>query len=401
MKILNIQLKIFVLISIQVLFGCRENGSDLDIQRELQLRGWNAHHEIELIPSRNNPTPPSVERRTQSSRSDADEFKMTRELPDITRRLLNSLSTCWLQAGVKELEFDYYHDQGQALPLSAEYMMASSLSQRYVRMIEGEPTRYADLQGGGDMNEVRLLTKAFGIIPERSWRYEEYDWSLLSKVLNPIAGRFRETYKDHLRRQIDPQPVLDQAINKLDETLQSYGFDMPKTFVFKGEITTSKDFGSTYFVEDPWEYVLYIPDVASTQDATQETMGTKQDLFRTSWKSIQSGIRYEIDRGQSVLMSVWWPSNVLVDKDGVLRLKRDHYSAKAPGHVLNITGYKLDENGAIERIKFENTWGDTSGHAGFYTISWRDLTFIFDTISVREGYSLAKRLKLDGQIIKD
>ena len=186
------------------------------------------------------------------------EFNMTRELPDVTRRLTNWLGTCWLEAGIKEMELSYYNDTSGALPLSVEFMLMTALRNRYYRMVQGEYVREADLQAGGELNEVRSLTAKNGVIPETSWGHRPADWARLSKILNPLAGKYREQFRDHERRGTSTSAVLDRASETLDQTLRQFDLKAPERITVNGKSTTPMRFASDSFRGDPAAYILYI-----------------------------------------------------------------------------------------------------------------------------------------------
>ena len=192
--------------------------------------------------------------RTDNSRSHLPEFVMTRELPDVSRRLTNWLNTCWLQAGIKELEISYYRVRRQGKPLSVEHMMMNSLRDRLLRIIEGAPLRTTEFEAGGEMNEARRLAREYGVIPETTWSQAAKPWGDMAKNLKPHSMRLREKY----RRRIDVnQPVDDirqEAEDLFSQTLSEHDVHVPKWFMDGSEKLSPQSFAKTFVSENDQDH---------------------------------------------------------------------------------------------------------------------------------------------------
>ena len=70
-------------------------------------------------------------------------------------------------------------------------------------------------------------------------------------------------------------------------------------------------------------------------------------------------------------------------------------------HVVNISGYHLDDSGHIDRVKIENTWGRYEGAEGYYSISWQDLKKIYVGVSIPDGFAYAEANGMRGDQIID
>ena len=61
------------------------------------------------------------------------------------------------------------------------------------------------------------------------------------------------------------------------------------------------------------------------------------------------------------------------------------YWFSAMNHAMVITGVNLDENGAPTRWKIENSWGNESGHKGYYVCSdtWFD-QYVYQAVVTKD-----------------
>lgn len=337
--------------------------------------------------------------RSRNSHSDLPEFKMTKELPDVSRRLTNWLNTCWLQAGIKELEFAHYKATGTGLALSAEHMMMSAMHERYFRIIQGAKVKSAELESGGEMNEVRQLALKYGVMPERTWSQPAKKWGEMAVQLNQVATHYRENFKQDNRRGRDTKPLLAEAEKDFQAVLASYNVHQPEWFMNQGKKTTSLEFARTFIKDAPEDYVLFLAKPQYPTKPTKDSIPTAQNGFLTSWENIETAIINEISQKRSVLLSIYWSETGIQIKNGIMSVTKKPLTGELEGHVVNIVGFRSNDKGRIERIKIENTWGRYEGSAGFYSIAWDDLKEMYMGISIPDGFHYVDSNGMHGEKI--
>jgi hypothetical protein len=326
---------------------------------------------------------------------------MTKELPDVTRRLTNMLNTCWLQAGIKELEFAQYKATGNGIALSAEHMMMAALHERFFRIIQGAKIRSAELESGGEMNEVRQLARIYGVMPEKTWSQPANNWDEIAKKLNSIGAFYRQKFSDHNKRGRDTKPLIAEAEKEYQLVLASFNVHQPKWFMAGGEKTTPLEFARKFAIEVPEDYIILLPKPQYPQKPTKDYLETVQDGFLTSWENIENSIVYEISKKRSVLLSIHWSDKGIKLTNGIMRVVEKPLSGRLEGHVVNIVGYHLNEQGRLDRLKIENTWGRYTGSSGFYSVSWDDLKEMFIGISIPDGFNFVKSQQMRGEKVLD
>lgn len=337
-----------------------------------------------------------------ASSSFSDEFSMTNELPDITRRLTNYLGTCWLQAGVKELEFSHFRSVGQPRAMSAEHVLQLTTHDRFMRIVEGAYVRKADIESGGELNETRLLVDQGGLIPESTWGQPAQDWRAIASQLNPIAADLRDDYRKAVANGDSTRPVILASEAEFSKIMRRHKVHTPTWFKSRGKKTTPLALARKVAPEDPREFVFVVADeLHPGRTPTKQDLLTNQDSFLTDWNTIEKIIIDQIDSKRSVLTAVFWNDRVIkISDDGFLSIPRDNISLNVEGHVVNLVGYHLDRDGQIDRIKIENSWGRYEGRQGFYVADWNDFKKIFDGISVPDGYRYFERNRFRGTPIK-
>jgi hypothetical protein len=337
--------------------------------------------------------------RSRNSRSDHPAFAMTRELPDVTRRLTNELNTCWLQAGLKELEMAHYDQTGEAIPLSEEFTMMSALHDRFLRIIQGSRITSVNLESGGEMNEVRRLAVSYGLMPDKTWRQSRKDWGVISKQLNQLAAEHRKTFRDAVDAGHSPDRVVEDAEAHFAELLKDHDVHPPAWFKYNGARTTPAEFARSFATENYRDYAMFIARAHYPTKPDKAKLFTDQDSFRTSWENIAGAIADQIDDGRSVLLTIIWSDRIIAINDGVMTVDGNADHRDNTAHVVNISGYHTDESGRIDRIKIENTWGRYEGSSGYYVISWRDLKKIFVGVSIPDGFAYADAKGMNGDRI--
>jgi bleomycin hydrolase len=82
------------------------------------------------------------------------------------------------------------------------------------------------------------------------------------------------------------------------------------------------------------------------------------------------------------------------------KAERLDYRESAMGHAMVLTGVNLDENGAPDRWKIENSWGDDKGKKGYYICSdsWFD-NFVYQAV-INKKYLEDKKEILSGKPIE-
>jgi hypothetical protein len=340
-------------------------------------------------------------KRSENSKSHLPEFRMTKELPDVSRRLTNWLNTCWLQAGIKELEFAHYKKTGKGLALSAEHMMMSSLHERFYRIIQGAKVISAELESGGEMNEVRQLARRYGVMPEKTWSQPANKWGQMAIELNEIALQYRQKFKEHNIQGKDTKPLLASAESHFKSLLKTYNVHQPTWFMSDGKKTSPLEFAKMFAPEDPEAYVIFLAKPHYPSKPTKEHLQTVQNGFLTSWENIEKAIVNEISSGRSVLLSVNWSDSGIRIKNGIMTVIQKPLVGHLDGHVVNIVGYRLDSKSRIERLKIENTWGRYEGSSGFYSVSWDDLKEMYVGISIPDGFNFATSLDMRGEKVLD
>lgn len=343
----------------------------------------------------------SLDASSSSPEGERPEFQMTRELPDITRRLTNELNTCWLQAGIKELEMAHYRVTGEALELSEEFTMMSALHDRFLRIIQGSSIKAVELQGGGEMNEVRRLAAGYGLMPDRTWGQAAKAWGEMAKELNPVAAEHRKEFQAAVKAGQSPDGVLEDAESHFAGLLDSYQVHVPTWFRAGGKKTNPIDFAAGFASENYRDYAMYVARAHHPGRLTKRELFTDQDSFRTSWNNIADTIVSQIDGGRSVLLTVIWSSRVIDIEDGVMHVSGQPDRPDDIAHVVNITGYHLDKAGNLDRLKIENSWGRYEGSSGFYAVSWQELKDIFVGVSIPDGFAWADSRDLRGDKIID
>lgn len=339
--------------------------------------------------------------RSRNSQNNLPEFKMTSELPDVTRRLTNILNTCWLQAGVKELEFAQYKKSGNSIALSTEYMMMSALHERFFRIIQGAKIRSAELEAGGEMNEVRQLILRYGIMPEKTWSQPAKDWGEMARKLNAIGAEYRQRFREYNKNGKDTKPLTAAAEQDFQAMLKSYNVHQPTWFMHNGKKTTPREFAKYFANEYPEDYVMFLARSQFPEKPTKEFLQTVQNGFLTSWENIEKSIIYEITQKRSVLLSIHWSNKGIKTTDGIMRVIEKPLTGDLVGHVVNIVGYHLNKQGRIDRVKIENTWGRYEGSSGFYSVSWDDLKTMYVAISIPDGFNFANAQKMNGEKLVD
>jgi hypothetical protein len=341
--------------------------------------------------------------RSENSRSDLPEFVMTRELPDVSRRLTNWLNTCWLQAGVKELEVSYYRVMSDGKAMSVEHMLMNSLHDRLFRIVEGAPVRRAELESGGEMNEVRRLAKEYGVVPEATWSQAAKPWGDMAKDLNPQAARLRAKYQ---RRVESGQPIDDvhkEAEAVFAQILDEHDVHVPNWFMHGETKVTPQSFAKTFLTENDQDYILMLAKSQYPYKPTKKDLLTIQDGYLTTWSNIETAIIDQINQDRSVLLSIYWSHHGIHIKKGVITVDKEKLDPpdKLEGHVVNIVGYHLNDSRQLDRIKIENTWGRYEGSAGFYSIAWKDLKTIYMAITIPDGFAYVRANEMNGDIVAD
>lgn len=339
--------------------------------------------------------------RSRNSRSDLPEFKMTKELPDVTRRLTNMLNTCWLQAGIKELEFAQYKTTGKGVALSAEHMMMSALHERFFRIIQGAKINSAELESGGEMNEVRQLARRYGVIPEKTWSQSAKQWGEMAKKLNTIGADYRKEFIAHNRSGKDTKPLIAAAEKEFEAILDEFDVHQPAWFLDDGKKTTPLEFAKKFAKEDPEDYILLLAKQHHPTKPTKKSLLTVQNGFLTSWENIESSIIHEIEQKRSVLLSVLWSDKGIKISNGILRVIEKPLTGHLDGHVVNIVGYHLNDQGRIDRLKIENSWGRYEGSSGFYSVSWDDLKAMYIGITIPNGFNFIQTRQMRGEKVLD
>jgi hypothetical protein len=326
---------------------------------------------------------------------------MTKELPDVTRRLTNWFNTCWLQAGVKELEFAHFKATGEGKALSAEHMMLAALEDRYLKMINGAAVMTSDLESGGELNEVRQLALKYGIVPESTWSQAiRRDWSTISKDAKQLATLHRSRLR---RDSTNRQQILQKAQEDFQQLLEGYGLRKPSWFLLNGERITPRDFAKQLIQPSPPDnHVLFIATPVHGEGVRKQDLPTVQDGFVTSWKNIQAAILHEISQERSVLLSLFWSESAIKITNGIMRvIVKPLPEDKLVGHVVNIVGYRTDAQGRIEQLKLENSWGRYEGASGYYSVSWDDLKEMYQAINVPDGFNFATQRGMQGTKMLD
>jgi hypothetical protein len=331
----------------------------------------------------------------------ADSFVMTKELPDVTRRLTNWLNTCWLQAGLKELEYDYFATFDKPTSLSVEYMTYASIEERFFRVVYGATLNGADLEAGGEMNEVRRLSMDFGVVTESDWNQKQIDWVSLRPKLRLLAVDYRELYRSVQRRSGDTGPIIKNAQMDFNKIILAEGLLVPQEVMIDHAAKKPQEFANGFSNENPSEYILYLDRAKHDSDLTKSEFGTTQDMFLTSYQNIAKTIIHEIDHARSVQVSIYWADSLIDEKKGVWTVKAGRMPESAVGHVVNITGYHVDDRGQLDRIKIENTWGSDYGRNGFVAADWQQFSHIFEAASIQKGYVVANDLSLPGIPIRE
>jgi hypothetical protein len=341
--------------------------------------------------------------RSANSHSDIPEFRMTRELPDVSRRLTNWLNTCWLHAGVKELEIAHFRVKRDGKPLSVEHMLMSSLRDRLFRIVRGAPVRQVELESGGELNEVRRLAREYGVIPEATWSQAAKPWGDMAKDLHPEAARLRAKFQ---RRVDQGQPVDDvreEAEALFSKTLDEHDVHVPQWFLQDGQKVSPHGFAKSFLPENDQDYILMLPKVHYPTKPSKKELETAQDSYLTSWTNIETAIIDQINQDRSVLLAVYWSEHGISIKKGVVAIDEDALDPpeKLVGHVVNIVGYHLNDTQQVDRVKIENTWGRYEGNSGFYSIAWKDLKTIFMAITIPDGFAYVRSNEMNGDMVID
>jgi aminopeptidase C len=341
--------------------------------------------------------------RSRNSRDDRPEFQMTYELPDVSRRLTNWLNTCWLQAGVKELEFSYYRKRREGRPLSVEFSLMSSLHDRLMRITNGGSIRSSELEAGGELNEVRRLATSYGMVPESTWSQKSKDWGTIAKNLNPQAARLREKMERRRARGDSGADVIQEAERLFNQVLDDHDVHVPTWFSDNGKKTTPAEFATTFASENPDEFILLLAKSQYGTTPSKKDLETIQEGFLTSWTNIAQVIQDQIQQDRSVVLAVYWYEKAIKFNKGLISIDDAALAREREpvGHVVNIVGYHVNAAGELDRLKIENTWGRYEGSSGFYSVSWSDLKKIFMAINLPDGLNYIEKHQLRGVRLRD
>lgn len=326
------------------------------------------------------------------------DYKMTEELPDVSRRLTNGIGTCWLHAGLKEMEVAYFKRNKAGLALSIDYAIYTSLKDRYDRLIHGDFVRNADLEAGGELNEARLLAVKYGVIPERSWKPDKIDWRMVADLVNINAANFRKQIK-RLKEAGKPIESLEKQANlHFESFMNERDIHPPKKFERGGKTWTPVEFAKTFLNADPDLAILFSTSESSAGVKVKADMPSKQDIFMTDWQSVTAAIVAQIHDKNSLLLSVYWKVKSFEIIGGVLNVIKPIQS-QFEGHVLNIVGYNVGPRGELKWVKLENTWGEGEGLNGFYVVDVASFKALFQAMSVLDGAKLVDKKNLPGKMI--
>ena len=320
---------------------------------------------------------------------------MTVELKDASRRLTNSIGTCWLHAGLKEIELAYFAATHKKMAFSVDYSILQTTRDRFLMQIKGASLIRADLEAGGEVNEARSVAAKYGVYPESLWKNAAVDWRHFANNANNLAAKLKQELKDE--RPLS-QKSLDRVNAQFDKLVSHAAIAVSTSIKVDGKQTTPVELAASFLKEEPKDYILYGVEASTGVITRKGDMGTRQKILMTDWTGIQTAIKATLERHHSILLSTWWEYEHFRIDQGILTVKKP-LSDKPEGHVVNIVGYSVTDTGQINWVKVENTWGTDEGAHGYYLLSWASFKKVFQTISVENGTKLAKDQNILGTTI--
>lgn len=322
---------------------------------------------------------------------------MKLELHDVSRRLNNDLSTCWLHSGLKEIEIAHYAFTGKKVSFSIDYSILQTTHHRFLKQVKGSSFVKNDLESGGEVNEARFIAQRYGLVPESEWKNKSIIWRQFADSANESAKKILEMKQVNSWTN-ESKEFLAAAELEFKALVSRNEITLPEAVLYNGKNYKPTEIANSFLTIDPSDFTLFGVKESSGDIKTKADMQTKQDIFMTNWKSVQIAIKSILVKRNSVLWSAWIDFDQMSFDNGFMKVTGP-ISETPDGHVMNIVGYSLDANGDMNWLKIENTWGSSEGTNGYYLVSWTDFKKMYQAISIPDAKSIIRKENLKGGFI--
>jgi bleomycin hydrolase len=314
------------------------------------------------------------------------EFTIVKQLPSTPVKNQYRTSTCWSFSSISLLESELMRLGRGEFDLSEMFVVRhvyQGKAEKYVRM-HGS----AQLAGGGAFNDVLMVLRAYGMLPESAYpglAYEE------EKHVHGELDAVIKGYVDAVVKNRNGQltPVWEKGLAGI---LDAYLGDEPDSFTWEGSEHSPRSFADDILRIDPADYVLlssythhpfyrqFVLEVPDNWDyglvynvPLEEMMGTIDHAidngYTVAWASDVSEKGFDYRKGLAVLPAKDWEDMRKTEMDSVfqypvpqktvtqeMRQKAfDNYST-TDDHGMHIIGIATDQNG--DRYYYvKNSWG--------------------------------------------
>ncbi len=313
-------------------------------------------------------------------------FTMVKQLPSTPVKNQYRTSTCWSFSSISLLESELMRLGMGEFDLSEMFVVRhvyQGKADKYVRM-HGS----AQLAGGGAFNDVLMVLRNYGMVPESAYpgiAYEE-EKHVHGELDAVIKGYVDAVVKNRNGRLT---PVW---VKGLAGILDAYLGEYPAAFSWKGSEQTPRSFADDIMKLDPADYVLlssythhpfyeqFVLEVPDNWDyglvynvPLDQLMATIDHAidngYTVAWASDVSEKGFDYRKGLAVLPAKEWDDMSKTEKDSVFKYPVpqkavtqemrqnafDNYST-TDDHGMHIIGIATDQNG--DRYYYvKNSWG--------------------------------------------
>jgi len=348
--------------------------------------------------------------------------------------------TCWSFSALSFLESEMLRMGKPEVDLSEMFVVwhtYSEKAQKHVR-VHGN----LNFAAGGAFHDVTKMIKEYGIVPESVYDGLQYGEE------KHVHGEMDRVLKQHVDAVVENsnRKLSTAWHNSVEETLNSYLGELPKTFEYEGEKYTPQSFASEYvglnmddyveitsYTHHPFysKFILEVPDNWAWDQVYNVPLDELNEIidfslengYTVAWASDVSEKGFATsNKGVAVLPAApsenmddaeiaRWESLPQKEKEkelykldqpvpelNVTQAMRqeafDNYQT-TDDHGMHIIGIAKDQNGDVF-YKVKNSWGDYNSYHGYFYASKPYVTYKTMCIMVhKDGIPQSIREKLE------
>ncbi|MBQ6388334.1 MAG: C1 family peptidase [Mogibacterium sp.] len=214
-----------------------------------------------------------------------------------------------------------------------------------------------------DMVEVRRLTAEKGEEAARARKEEMLSayFRALCILYGEPPAKFDYTYEDK-----DKNYHIDRGITPLEFYNKYVGIDLSDYVSVINSPTADKPFGKSYTVK-------YLGSTVEQGVRYLNLPMSKLEMIVVEQLRAGEPVWFGSDCGKygSGKTGIWDPDSYTAEKmlgldTTMSKEDRLDFCDSKMNHAMVITGVNLDENGRPDRWKIQNSWGEESGHKGYF-----------------------------------